>query len=48
MAKKLETKKVNISAKSGKYVTSAFAKANKNTTVTMQVKTTKPSKKSKS
>lgn len=44
----MATKKVNISAKTGKYVTSAFTKAHKATTVTMTVKTSKPTKKSKS
>lgn len=43
----MATKKVNISAITGRYVTAAAVKKNPKTTVTMKVKTTKPSKKSK-
>ena len=43
----MATKKVNISAKTGQYVSKDYTKTHKSTTITMTVKTPKPAKKSK-
>lgn len=45
MAKKAATKKVNISAVTGRYVTKKEVKLHPKTTVTMTVKKAKPPKK---
>ena len=47
MAKAAKTKKVNIDAGKGTYVTEAFAKKHKKTTVQMTVPVGKPKKKNK-